>query len=71
MTMTDAQRAANRRWDKKHMSTVGCRVNDRQRAKLNEYAEAHKTSLHALIKAYLLGLIEENSTNTELTPPTE
>lgn len=62
---TDAQRAANRRWDKIHMSTVGCRVNDRQRAKLNEYAEAHNTTIHRIVKSYLLGLIGK-SDNTKL-----
>ena len=70
MTMTDAQRAANRRWDKKHMSTVGCRVNDCQRAKLNECAEQHGITIHRIVKSYLLGLIGE-SDSTELTPPTE
>ena len=57
MTVSEAQKAANAKWDKEHMTTIGCRVKKEDAAAFKKYAvERHKTA-NTVLKEYVMTCI--------------
>lgn len=68
---TSEERAEKRRQYYRSTEKISIEIPDDMYLKLKIYADSQHKTPNRLIKSYLLGLIGEAPTNTELTPPTE
>ena len=60
MSVSEAQKKANRQWDKENMITLGCKVKREQAEKFKKYAEDNGKTANALLKDFVLEKISEN-----------
>lgn len=59
MSVSEAQKKANRQWDKENMITLGCKVKREQAEKFKKYAADNGKAANALLKDFVLEKIEE------------
>lgn len=59
MSVSEAQKKANRQWDKENMITLGCKVKREQAEKFKKYAVDNGKTANALLKDFVLEKIEE------------
>lgn len=59
MSVSEAQKKANRQWDKENMITLGCKVKREQAEKFKKYAADNGKTANALLKDFVLEKIEE------------
>ena len=59
MSVSEAQKKANRQWDKENMITLGCKVKREQAEKFKKYAADNGKTDNALLKYFVLEKIEE------------
>lgn len=57
MSLTDAQKQANRKWDKENMHSFSCRLRKHDAVLFQEYCDAHRTTPAAELKKYILNVI--------------
>ena len=60
MSVSEAQKKANRQWDKENMITLGCKVKREQAEKFKKYAADNGKTANALLKDFVLEKISEN-----------
>ena len=60
MSVSEAQKKANRQWDKENMITLGCKVKREQAEKFKKYAADNGKTANALLKDCVLEKISEN-----------
>jgi hypothetical protein len=60
MSVSEAQKKANRQWDKENMITLGCKVKREQAEKFKKYAANNGKTANALLKDFVLEKISEN-----------
>ncbi len=58
--ITKSHRAGNRKWDRDHMATIGCRLRKYQAEQFKEYAKKHGTTANALLKEYILNTLQQD-----------
>ena len=59
MAISDSRRAANLKWDKEHMMTLGCKVKKEEAIKFKEYAAKKNKTTNTVLKEYVLKCIDE------------
>ena len=59
MSVSEAQKKANRQWDKENMITLGCKVKREQAEKFKKYAADNGKTANAQLKDFVLEKIEE------------
>lgn len=59
MSVSEAQKKANRQWDKENMITLGCKVKREQAEKFKKYAADNGKTANALLKDFVLEKISE------------
>lgn len=59
MPVSQSRRAANDKWDRENMTTLGCKVKKEDAAKFKEYCAAKKSTSNTELKKYVLGCIDE------------
>lgn len=57
MSVSEAKKAANARWDKKNMSTVACKLKKEQVDAFKEYASGKGKTVNTLLREYILECI--------------
>lgn len=62
MAPSEAQKRASNKYNKEHMSTLGCKVRKEQAEAFKEYAREQGKTTNTILKEYVLECIE--STNT-------
>ncbi len=63
MSVSEAQKKANRQWDKENMITLGCKVKREQAEKFKKYAADNGKTANALLKDFVLEKISEEEDN--------
>lgn len=59
MSVSEAQKKANRQWDKENMIILGCKVKREQAEKFKKYAADNGKTANALLKDFVLEKISE------------
>ena len=60
MSVNDASRDARTRWDKEHLTTIGCKVTKEKAEEFRIACEKRKTNRNAVLLAYVNKFIEES-----------
>lgn len=60
MPLSEARKAANARWDKENMTTLGCKVKKEEAAAFKEYAAQRGKTSNTILKEYVFECIGEN-----------
>lgn len=58
--ISKAHRAGNRKWDRANMATIGCKLKKYQAEQFKEYAKKQGTTANALLKEYVLTILQNN-----------
>ncbi|MDE5671442.1 MAG: hypothetical protein K2J59_08285 [Eubacterium sp.] len=53
MSVTDAQKKANRKWDKTNMITIGCKLYRNEAELFKEYAASQGKTANTILKEYV------------------
>lgn len=59
MPVSKARRAANDKWDKENMTTLGCKVKKTDAERFKIYCEAKGSTSNTELKKYVLQCIDE------------
>lgn len=54
-----SKRAANDKWDRENMSTLGCKVKKSEAAAFKEYCAAQGKASNTVLKEYVISCIDE------------
>ena len=57
MTISEAKKKSNAKWDKENMITLGCKVKRDQAERFKRYAASKGTTANTLLKDYVLSCI--------------
>lgn len=60
MPISKARRAANDKWDKENMTTLGCKVKKEEAAAFKEYAARNGKTSNNMLKDYVIECISDN-----------
>lgn len=60
MKLTEAQKKANRKWDKENMVTLACHVRKEQAEKFKDFTVQKGKSVNQMLKEYVLEQIKES-----------
>ena len=60
MKLTEAQKKANRKWDKENMVTLACHVRKEQAEKFKDFTAQKGKSINQMLKEYVLEQIKES-----------
>lgn len=58
MTISEAKKKSNARWDKENMTTLGCKVKRDQAERFKQYAASKGTTSNTLLKQFVLSCID-------------
>lgn len=67
MALSEARKAANAKWDKKNMTTLGCKVKRETAIKFKEYASKQGKTANTILKEYVDECIKDNSKTITVT----
>lgn len=56
--ISEAKKKANARWDAANMQLIGCKLRKDTAKKFRRYAQEHGTTVNALLKNYILRLLD-------------
>ena len=59
MPVSKSRRAANDRWDKENMATLGCKVRKEEATAFKEYAADQGKTANTVLKEYVLDCIKD------------
>lgn len=59
MPPSEAQKRASNKYNKEHMTTLGCKVKKAEAEEFREYAAANGTTTNALLKEFVLNCISK------------
>lgn len=59
MTVSEARRKANAKWDKENLTIIGCRLRKEKAEEFKQYAKNHNTTPNALLKEFINDCLEE------------
>ncbi|MCM1316192.1 MAG: hypothetical protein NC205_03820 [Prevotella sp.] len=59
--ITKSHREGNRKWDREHMATLGCKLRKYQAEQFKEYAKKQGTTTNALLKEYILTTLQQEN----------
>lgn len=65
MPVSNSKRAANDKWDKENMATLGCKVKKEEAAAFKEHCKKQGKTSNTVLKEYVLECIEKNSGHDE------
>ena len=75
MPVSEAQKRASLKYDKAHMTTLGCKVKKKEAAAFKDYAAKHGKTSNTMLKEYVIKCIsltdETNFTTTNIQLTTE
>lgn len=60
MVISDAQKKASKEWDKKNMTTLGCKVKKEEAAAFKEYAKEQGKTSNTVLKEYVHKCIKKD-----------
>ncbi len=60
MTLSEARKRANAKWDGENMATLGCKVKKDQAEKFKAYCSEQGKTANNVLKEYVLECIGEN-----------
>lgn len=58
MAVTEAQKRANRKWDAENMTHLACKLRKETAEEFRRYAQEHSTTVNALLKDYIMRLLD-------------
>lgn len=61
MTMTEAHKNGNKKWDSENMLTLSVRLRKEQVQEFRKYAEENGTTANSLLKKFVLDTIKKSS----------
>lgn len=61
MSLSEARKAANAKWDKETMSTLACKVKKAEAAAFKEYCARQGKTSNTVLKEFVLETIEQNT----------
>lgn len=64
MAISKARRAANDRWDKENMTTLGCKVKREDAAAFKEFSVKQGKTANTMLKDYVMLCIDAQSQET-------
>lgn len=59
MAVAESRKRANAKWDKEHMTTLGCKIKRTQAAAFKAYCENQGSTSNTVLKDFVLGCIGE------------
>ena len=60
MAVSEARKAANSKWDKEHMTTLGCKVKKEDAEAFKKYAAKHNKTANTVLKEYVFECIDKD-----------
>lgn len=66
MSISDAQKKANRKWDKENMTTLGCKVYRSDAELFKEYATEQGKTSNTLLKEYVINCIKDKKKRQQI-----
>lgn len=63
MPVSKSRRAANDKWDRDNMTTLGCKVKKEDAVKFKEYCAAKKATSNTELKKFVLSCIGKQEEN--------
>lgn len=64
MAIPESRKRANNKWDKKNMTTLGCKVKREQAAQFKAYCEEQGKTSNTVLKDFVLDCIDKSRTET-------
>lgn len=61
MPVSEAQKRASNKYNKKHMTTLGCKVKKTEATAFKEYAARQNKTANTVLKEYVLKCLDENN----------
>ena len=61
MTVSDAQKRASNKYNKEHMSTIGCKVKKEEAEAFKKYAAEQDKTSNAILKEYVYKCIGKDA----------
>lgn len=65
MTVSDAKKKANAKWDSENMATLACKVKKNDAAAFKNYCKQQNKTSNAVLRDFVLSCIEENKEAVE------
>ena len=62
MSLSEARKAANAKWDKETMSTLACKVKEEEPPAFKEHRVSRGKTSNTVLKEFVLETIERNET---------
>lgn len=72
MPVSEAQKRASLKYDKEHMTTLGCKVKKTEAAAFKDYASQRGKTSNTMLKEYVIGCISSDETvarDTDVSVP--
>ena len=61
MAISEARKAANSKWDKEHMATLGCKVKKEEAEAFKAYAKEQDKTANTVLKEYVYKCIKRDT----------
>lgn len=61
MAISEAQKRASNKYNKKYMATLGCKVKKEEAEKFKKYAQKRNKTSNTILKEYVYKCIEEDN----------